>query len=265
MKTIAIISLLAASAGGAYAQGTINFFNDFSGKIVTHIYAPNPSNPNVETTGNSSIDTPAGSQNYTGYTAIGGSSGAAGGAINYANGNNFSVGIYALGEDAPSGYSGTSTPFSSLMPVTQYSSILSPSSSLSPGFFQLNNPAGDPGIPNTGYNSSTGNADNVAAVSLVAWYNDGGTITSFAQAQTTTGIPYGNSTVFVLSDLGEPSSIEEEAYGLPGTPPGDMVSGGAPGHYLTSESLNANSAPEPGTIALGVVGVCGFLARRRKK
>jgi hypothetical protein len=275
MKTIAIVSLLSLSACGVYAQGTINFFNDFAGKVVTEIYSPNPLNPTVEVTGNQTTDTPAGTTTYAGMTAIGGSSGAVGtGAINYANGNNFSVSLYALGEDDPSGdgninanYKGTSTAFSSLLPVTTYTSTMSTSSSLAPGFFVFNNPVNDPGIPNSGWNAVNGTVDNTAALSLVAWYNAGGTITSYAQASTTLGANgvYGHSTVFVLSNLGEPGSVESNVGAGP-TPAADMVSGSATGHYLTTFSLiGPSTIPEPSTIALGVMGVFGFLARRRKK
>ena len=84
MKTIAIIGLLSLSAAGAYAQGTINFFNDFPGKLVTEIFFPATGyTPTVSTFGNQSTDIPAGTQVYTG-TPIGGSSGPAGASVNYA-------------------------------------------------------------------------------------------------------------------------------------------------------------------------------------
>jgi hypothetical protein len=264
MKKIAIIGLLSLCASGAYAQGQLSFYNNISGKVITHIYAPNGANPNVETTGNAANDYPVGAQNYTGFTAIGGSSGAAGTPINYANGNNFSVEVYALGVDA-TGYSGTATPFSSLLPVPQYVSTLTDSSSYAAGIFLYPGaPPNDPGIPNAGYNANTGNLDTTAAISVVAWYNAGGTINTFAQAMATPGIPYGNSPVYTLTSLGEPQSEQDIAgTGNPPSAPEDLSQGTSAAHTLQSFSLVAN-VPEPGTIALGLMGVCGFLARRRK-
>jgi hypothetical protein len=271
MKTIAIIGLLSLSAAGAYAQGTINFFNDFPGKLVTEIFSPQLATPGVSTFGNQSTDIPAGTQVYTG-TPIGGSSGPVGSSVNYANGNNFSVSLYALGEDNPTQdgsvnplYKGTATLFSSLQPVNTYKSTMSQTSStLAAGFFVFNNPNPDPGIPNSGYNSANGTVDNVAAMSLVAWYNNGGTISSFAQASTTVGGIYGASPVWSQSNLGIPASVASQA-GVAPSPAADMIGTATAGHYLQSFSLiGPSTVPEPSTIALGVMGVCGFLARRRK-
>jgi len=275
MKKITIIGLLSLCAAGAYAQGQLNFFNDQNLSVITHIYSPQLATPTVETTGQAPNDYPTGSTVYTG-TPIGGSLGTGAATVNYANGNWFSVSIYALGvEDGlndgnnNSLYHAAATLFSSLVPVTTYSSTLTTSGTFAPGLFlqQTSYPGGgaDPGIPNTGYETSNAQLEPTAAVSVVCWYNAGGTITSYAAAvaaDTAAGSyvdPYGHSTVFRLNNLGEPSSeIALNGSGSP-TQPQNLTG-------LTSFSLlGIGSVPEPSTIALGVMGACAFLARRRKK
>ena len=78
MKKIAIIGLLSLVAAGAYAQGTIYFYNDTgTGGLVTHIYSPDPTNPHIETQGDNAADLDA-----SGYTTLYGSEAAAAAAVN---------------------------------------------------------------------------------------------------------------------------------------------------------------------------------------
>lgn len=225
MKKITIIGLLSLCAAGVYAQGMLDFFNDISGTFVDHIYAPNPANPTVEQTGNGTTaltgDTPGGTVNWSTFTAIGGSSVST--PTIFQNGSLFDVSLYALGEDNPNAntdgsinslYLGSKTLFSSLQPVTTYMSTMSTASGTLPaGNFNPGSPSPDPGIPNTGYNDGPNNpagagwsVDNVAACSVVCWYTMGGSVTSYAQATTTSGEYYGHSTVFVQT-LGIPASV----------------------------------------------------------
>jgi hypothetical protein len=269
MKKLTIAGLLSLCAVGAYAQGTLVFNNNVAGSIVTHIYAPNPSNPSVETQGNGSTaltgDYPNGTTVYTGFTPIGGSSGAAGLPVNYAFGNNFTVQIFALGEDNPANdgsfnplYHGVNTLFSSLQAVSQYTSTMATSAGVGAGFIQSVSPSGDAGIPNAGYNANNQNGasvDNVAALSLACWYNGGGTINSLSAASAA-GVPYGWSKVFIANNLGEPASVMFAYNGTGASTPGNLKN-------LTSFSL-VTPVPEPATIALGVMGACAFLARRKK-
>jgi hypothetical protein len=267
MKIIATIGLLSLCASAAYAQGTIFFNNDLSGSLVTHIYAPSTATPTVETTGNSANDTPSGTAVYTGV-AIGGTAGTAGtaGPVNYALGADFTVQLYALGEDSPTGdgslnplYNGKNTLFSSLQPVSQYTTTMATSSAIPAGCFQSVSPNPDNGIPNAGWNAANGTIDNVAALAIVCWYNQDNTITSYAAATTAKTVPYGQSAVFNEVGLGEPSSVESQYYGS-GT-------GATTARKLigdTSFSL-ISPVPEPSTIVLGVMGACAFLARRRMK
>jgi len=220
-----------AGAVGAFAQGTVNFAE--ASDVTVLIYAPNPASPNVETTGNSVGDTPAGQTTYTGGT-IGGNSTSTG-PTGYGNGNNFTAELF--------GAAGSGLAFSALSPLTQYQSGFAVKAG-GAGQFIGSSPSPDPGIQGTGLTSGAS-----ATLSLAAWYNGGGTITSLAAAEAAK-VPYGWSTPFSLTGLGGTGSP-------PATPP-DLVG-------LTSFSLVTSAVPEPGTITLGLMGAAAFLARRRKQ
>jgi hypothetical protein len=80
-----------------------------------------------------------------------------------------------------------------------------------------------------------------AAVAIAGWYNAGGTITSLAKAQAA-GVPWG------VSNLGTADAL-----------------GGGPIAPSSPTGLDSFSlVPEPGTVALGVVGASAFLFHRRK-
>lgn len=287
MKRLAIVSLLSLCTAGAYAQGTLQFFNSFS-DLQFQIYAPG-SNPNLQTQGDTAAQIATdGAANLSANgdstspvtyssTAIGGfndpspsatipthaQSAAFDAAINYTYGNDFTAQIYALSAGASPG----ATPaFSSLLPVTQYIENFATSgganfANLAAVSFNAQNP--DPGIPGTGYdNSNKHGASHVlnnAFVAVAAWYNAGGTVTTLAQAQAD-NLPWGISAVNLVAGLGEPGSVNTAAAvnsGSPSTP--------VEPYYQESFNLTYTTVPEPGTIALGLAGVCGFLARRRKK
>jgi hypothetical protein len=253
MKKIILIGLFAAMATGAYAQGTVFFTDRSTGTLVFSIYAPQVGSPNVSVQGNSSTtegangtaDFPAGSTVYDATSYLGGASGAGvgltgpftpGSAI-YTQGNEFTVALYAAG-------STSLLPASALSLVPQYEGTMRQAFNAGTGTFVANAISGsDPGIPNTPSYSAT--------VAVAAWYNDNGLITSLAQAEAD-NVPYGETTPVLLAGLGDATSSP------PVTPP-NLIG-------LQSFSLiNPSVTPEPGTIALGLVGVCGFLARRRKK
>ena len=146
-------------------------------------------------------------------------------------GNNFSVSLYALGEDNPTQdgtvnplYKAQNTLFSSLQPVTSSKSTMSQTSStLAPGFFVFNNPNPDPGIPNSGYNSANGTVDNVAAMSLVAWVQQ-----RWHHLQLRSSDNDGWSAILVTSpvwsqsNLGIPASVASQA-GVAPSPAADML------------------------------------------
>jgi hypothetical protein len=83
----------------------------------------------------------------------------------------------------------------------------------------------------------------VATLQLYAWYNDGGTITSYAQALAES-VPAGYS------------ALANVTLGAPPAPPTALP-----------ESLGnvIIPVPEPSTIALGIVGASTFLMRLRRK
>jgi hypothetical protein len=86
------------------------------------------------------------------------------------------------------------------------------------------------------------------SVQLAAWYNDGGTITSLAQAQADL-VPWGESAI-VNDTAGGPNATgpAATAANLPAIP-----------------NFDVSTVPEPSTIALGVMGASAFLMRLRRK
>jgi hypothetical protein len=332
MKRIVIIGALLLCAAGAYAQGTLLFYNDQSDAIAP-IYSPT-STPTVMTQGTTDANltasgyptywsnywgntgyTPAqnlaqaeqavnptgGPVTYPGSIQIGGSSYSATlpgtpppAGINtpnlYTYGNLFSAQVYALsaGGSSTGGTYATWLPlyqngnysaavaalpaFSSLQPVTQYITTLATTSGNAGYVIQPSTPS-DAGIPGTGWLGHNGaqktqgyDGDN-ASVAVAAWYNGNGTITSYAAASAA-NVPYGHSAVYMQTGLGETGTVNgETGNGAQPSNPPDMGNGngqaGSSGGGLTSFSLI--TVPEPSTIALGVMGACAFLARRRKK
>jgi len=250
-KTLIISALLLVGSLSAYSQGTV-LFQDRQSDMTMHVYAPEVATPTVETTGqaNSAVgvtadlyeDTVANGFATTGTIVTGGSTVYTGGAIgntksgsatpagayHYNVGSDFTVELYGA-----SGYNQTS-----LAPLSQYTSVLSTSSTQGGTFVgvSVNN---DPGIPST-----TGNQ---ATVALYAWYN-GGIGLTLAQAQTA-GDPWGVSLSDNITALGGLGS------GTLSTPE-DILG-------LQSFSL-ITPVPEPSTIALAVMGASALLFRRRK-
>jgi len=135
MKKTLILAFSLAGAAGVYAQGTVNFSSFIPGTLQTAIYAPQTATPNAETQGQSSSDVPTGTTVYTGGAIGGASTGS--GSSGYGNGGNFTAELYALG-----GGSATA-PFSSLLPVSQYSTTFFqvPAGA---GYFRESAPPGDP-------------------------------------------------------------------------------------------------------------------------
>jgi hypothetical protein len=287
MKRFAIVSMLSLCAAGAYAQGTMQFYNTFGSTAgseeLFQIYAPQVGATTTEIQGPTSAQITAdGSGNLAGdlenntpttYTgiAIGGASDPSPSTsltpatINYTFGNDFTAEIYALSAGSQTQANTDPIPaFSSLLPVNQYTENFSTTSAnLNEVSFNGTNP--DPGIPGTGLSGAGTRGSpyvllNDAYVAVAAWYNAGGTVTSLAQA-ISDHLPNGVSAVQVIENLGEPGSVETALAGT--TTPATFP---AVPYYLESFSLTTVSAsPEPSTIALGLIGVCGFLARRRKK
>jgi len=100
--------------------------------------------------------------------------------------------------------------------------------------------------------TATTYAGTVATIQLVAWYNEGGAITSLATALAD-GVPTGQSATANIS-LGGPQN--PTVGGPPATAPKLPDSLG---------NFSVAGVPEPSTIALGVIGASAFLMRLRRK
>jgi hypothetical protein len=162
------------------------------------------------------------------------------------NGNDWSIELY--------GAAGAGDPQSSLSPLGSIAT------------FATGVAAGD-GTPGTWQSSAvidipgTSLAGQLATVQLYAWYNDGGAITSYAQALGV-GVPAGSSLAANVAvggpNLSGPPSPPNALpyYALAFNPPPDDLA-------AFNFSLE-NTVPEPSTIALGVLGVSTFLMRLRR-
>jgi hypothetical protein len=232
-KSLPILVTLLAGAVGAYSQGTIEW-DDYAPKVPGdgfEITVWSPQAATGQVFGNGPTDTPAGTQTYTGVAIGGGNSGT--GPSGYGNGNNFSIELlYGVGANA-----------TSLSPVPNAITTFDTSGGGNPA-------AGYPGSWDAGggvFVTVPGVAFGTAGTfQLAAWYNGGGTLT-YAQASAFgSGNPYGLSVAENITLGGPP--------GVPSTL-----------NPITSFSLNANTVPEPSTIALGVIGASAFLMRLRRK
>lgn len=72
MKKLILSALALTCAASVFAQGTVVFNNRVTGTIVTHVYL-SPAGVNTQIRGNGSTDTPAGTQDWTGFTLLTGS------------------------------------------------------------------------------------------------------------------------------------------------------------------------------------------------
>jgi hypothetical protein len=287
MKKIALVGLVTLCSVGAYAQGTVTFLaQSFPQGIDAQVFSPDLTNPTTEYQGDTALENQAAGNGSTGVTysgvPIGGASytGAAPASIGktsvyYAYGNLFTAELYAL-STTTSTVIPINTTLASLSPVTQYQSTFATGPTpYGSGFFDEANPASpDPGIPGTGFigtvtRTRTGPAylGNNAAAAVVAWYNGGGQFTTLAAAQAAQ-VPWGQSSIFEITGLTEPASVMTQDNNNVATAaqPGPTYLGNTIDYstYLQSFSL-ITPVPEPSTIALGVMGACAFLARRRKK
>jgi hypothetical protein len=249
MKKILIAGMTLAGTIGLFAQGSLIFNNFASGtpeaagvNVVFHIYSPQVATPTVEITGNSSVaystsarngDFPTGTQTYTG-TLIGGSTVGTGSAA-WGNGNNYSADLLAApGDNAPVG---------NLALVANSVTTFRTTSAQVAGWFVA--PAvGALSIPGTTYSGSgvTG-VPTSASVVVQAWYSGGGAFPTYASA-VAAGMPAGQGAEFNVDGLG-----------------GGTIS--PPNLYNGSSFSLTTQVPEPSMIALGVMGGCAFLARRR--
>jgi hypothetical protein len=239
MKKILLTSLMSVGALGAYAQGTLNFTDYDYGTVVTHIWSPNTASPSTALSGNTSTDTPVGTQTYPNSVKLGGSAVSTGANGLNGNGSQFSVQLEALGGAT------ASVPLSSLLPVSQYvTTITTTGTGAKQGTWIVPSISNDPGIPGAGGTAPT------ADFAVACWYNNNGTITSLAQAQASGNGVWGESPEVVNFSLTPPSSITGKPQGF--------------NNDENALSFRLTSVPEPSSIALGVMAAGAFIARRRK-
>jgi hypothetical protein len=248
-KTLAVLTLLAGAMSG-YSQGQVDYGDYLNSDFQVTIWSPqtgaasatqlNGNSPGTFGTGllPTGPDIPAGTQ--TGYTGVplGGSATGAATPTDYANGNFWSVQLYA----GPSGgtLAAVAGTVSSMYTV--------------PGNQGIYDVTGNPvaTIPGVA-------AGSPATMQLKAWYNGGGTITSYESS-----VALGTAGVNGVSTTGT------ENLGGGTLPPPDLPGPGNTGVTGGITSFNVTAAttspiPEPSTIALGLVGASAFLMRLRRK
>ena len=228
-KNLLVIAGLLCAAG-AFAQGTIQFNNRFTGTttaaIVAPIYDMDPNDPlghkNGQPATAATAPIPSGTQVYNGAALVG---------------SGFTASIWAR----PSGSTGpfvqaATTPFRAA------------GSTSTPGFWV---------IPSTAAVLSNVPSDPAVRAEIIirVWDNRGGTITSWDQLyDPATGIANGQN---ALVHRGESLPFIDS----------DQLGGGTvlPPTLRGLQSFQLYIVPEPSVIALGVLGAgCLFLLRRRK-
>jgi hypothetical protein len=230
MKTSLTIVSLLAGAAGVYSQGLVQWEAYSAGggstlPISVEVYSPQTSGPPLQY-GNGPGDIPRGTTIYTGVP-LGGSATGPASPTDYANGNLWSIALYAApgdGDDA---------------------SALTPVAGATETFATMPNDAGQWTVPATSAIIPGTGIGGPATLQLYVWYNGGPANLTYAEALAA-GDPTAVSPLLDFASTGA----------LPAAPP-TLASGGM-------TSFNIASVPEPGTIALVMIGAYSFLLHRRK-
>jgi hypothetical protein len=212
MKKLILGACALTCAASIFAQGTVIFNNRIASTLITHVYLPNPADTTMYQSGQASTgDFPTGSTSWTGWTPL--------------SGSGYTAQIWAA--------NGASQAESSLQAATPTTTFRTGANA---GLL-AGTTATLTGVPLDAA---------VATITLRVWDNQGGTITSWAQALTTTGNAHGESPLFNLSAIGGQGNPAPALLGL--------------------QSFNITAiVPEPSTFALAGLGAAALLIFRRRK
>jgi hypothetical protein len=152
MKKTLLTALLMAGAASVFGQGAIVWGNNPSG-FRAPVYQPDPGNPTLQTTGQSSAGTPAGSTVYAG-PLIGANSGA---------GGSYTFAFFA----------GTSGQASNQLTLLGSTTFRTATGNAVPAGLVVGGTVTVPGAP----------AGDTAHFQIRVWNNQGGTITTWAAAE----------------------------------------------------------------------------------
>jgi hypothetical protein len=250
-KTLTIMALMAGATAG-YSQGVLAW-GDYIESFTFDVFAPQTATPTVQQYGNSSVDSPVGSTVYTG-APLGGANNSTTSEGIYGNGNLWTIALFAVaGSGNNAGIAaaeGANTPITTSLFQTSggigLANAGAASGASSAGVFSQNNV--QLVLPFTG----------PATFQLEAWYN-GGNNTTYANS-TIKGV----SQIETISTLGNGNTILAPTLGVTSGDATEFPSVQPTGDALITSFSLANAAPEPSTIALGVIGASAFLFRRRK-
>jgi len=226
MKKTLLTTLLMVGAGavvyGQASLGQINWGNNISG-FRAPIYNPDTGNPQLSTVGQSSLGTPTGSTVYTG-TLIGANSGP---------GASYTFAFFAGPGNAPS---------NSLVLAASTTFRTATGNALPAGLVV----GGTATVPGTSGGAS-------GEFQIRVWNNQGGTITTWAQAE--------SAWISGLTQAGVSPLVQVAAYGGIDAGGNPVLAPGDTG--WTSFSLT--SVPEPTTMTLVGLGAAALMIFRRRK
>jgi len=175
MKTkVLALSLVLATAVGAFAQGTVNYNTRVVGIIVAPVYAPEVGNSSLSKSGNTSAGFPTGTQTYTGALLNGSGFSAQ---LFYANGGGVAENLLVAAPNS----------------ITTFRTSATLAGTIAPSFQSLAS------VPVGG----------TATLQLRVWNNLGGTITSWAQAEplwNSGALAAGKSGLFDVANLSTDTS-----------------------------------------------------------
>ena len=183
-KYIALFVVLGGNIG-VHAQGLIDF-QTYLTTFNIAVWSPNVKTPSVETQGNTSTDLPVGNTTYTGVPLGGSSIGS--GPFGYGNGNDYTIGLYAVpGLNGTVSLQGTTdliaTATFATTGGTGAENVINGAAGGLAGSWIGNSSVV---IPGGGY---------TATIELAAWYNGGATGTAYStySAAVEAGVPAGYS------------------------------------------------------------------------